>query len=112
MLYSESWFTMSSERSRRSIRVPLRLLIEIQDAAESLSGETIIVNLHGAPISTSIQLRIGMVLSVYVYLTDKGATCKVVYIDPEHPLCCGIELDKPRNIWGVPLPPVDWEEAA
>jgi len=34
---------------------------------------------------------------------------KVVYIDLERPRCCGIELDKPRNICGVPLPPTDWE---
>jgi hypothetical protein len=101
----------SSRHSRRSTRVPLRLLIDIQDAAESLTGETIIVNLHGALISTSIQLSVGMIISVHVYLTGKRAMCKVVYIDPENPLCCGIELDKPRNIWGMPLPPDDWEEA-
>ena len=52
-----------------------------------------------------------MIIALYMYLTDKRATCKVVYIDPENPLCCGIELDRPRNIWGVPLPPEDWEEA-
>lgn len=99
-------------RSRRSTRVPLILLIKIQGTAETLTGETIIVNSHGALISTSIQLSIGMTISVHVYLTDKRATCEVVCIDPENPLCCGIELDKPRNIWGVSLPPDDWEEAA
>jgi hypothetical protein len=30
--------------------------------------------------------------------------------NPKDPLQCGIELDEPRNIWGVPLPPGDWEE--
>jgi len=43
-------------------------MIEVQDAAESLPGETILVNLHGALISTSAQLNIGMRISVYVYL--------------------------------------------
>jgi hypothetical protein len=52
-----------------------------------------------------------MIITVHVYLTGKRATCKVVYIDPENPLCCGIELDKPRNIWGMLLPPDDWEDA-
>jgi hypothetical protein len=47
--------------------------------------------------------------SVYVYLTDKRATAKVVHIDTENSLRCGIELEKPWNIWGVPLPPDDWE---
>jgi hypothetical protein len=60
-------------------------------------------------ISTAIELGIGTTISVYVYLTDKRATAKVVHIDPKNPLCCGIELDKPRNIWGVSLPPDDWE---
>ncbi|MGA9507245.1 MAG: hypothetical protein WBV55_01230 [Candidatus Sulfotelmatobacter sp.] len=49
-----------------------------------------------------------MRISVYVYLTDKRSGARVVYIDPENPLHCGIELDKPQNIWGVPLPPDNW----
>ena len=99
-----------SRRSRRSTRVPLKILVEVQDRTESLPGETIMVNLHGALISISTQLNIGMTISVYVYLTDKRANAEVVYIDPENPMRCGIELDKPRNIWGVPLPPDDWKE--
>jgi PilZ domain len=110
-----AFHNMSSEpisrRSRRSTRVPLKVLIEVQDCAESLPGETIMVNLHGALISISTQLSIGMTISVYVYLTDKRAKAQVVYIDPENPMRVGIELDKPRNIWGVPLPPDDWKEA-
>jgi len=41
---------------------------------------------------------------------DVRAAARVVYIDPENALHCGIELAVPRNIWGVPLPPDDWEE--
>jgi hypothetical protein len=81
------------------------------DAAGSLPGETIIVNLHGALISTSTQLNIGMMISVHMYLTDKRARAQVVYIDPGNQLRCGIELEVPRNIWGVSLPPDDWEES-
>jgi hypothetical protein len=99
-----------SRESRRSTRVPLKVLIEVQDGAESLTGETVIVNLHGALISTSIELNAGMEISVYVYLTDKRARAQVVHVDPENPMRCGIELDKPQNIWGVFLPPDDWEE--
>jgi hypothetical protein len=44
------------------------------------------------------------------YLTDKRAGARVVYIDPKHPLHCGVALDEPRNVWGVSLPPDDWYE--
>jgi hypothetical protein len=36
----------------------------------------------------------------------------LVYIDPKDPLHCGIELDEPRNIWGVSVPPDNWDETA
>lgn len=96
--------------SRRSTRVPLKVVIALEGGAESLTceGETIVVNLHGALISTAIGLSVGMRISIHVYLTDKRARARVVYIHPANPLHCGIKLDKPRNIWGVPLPPDDW----
>jgi hypothetical protein len=45
-------------------------------------------------------------------LTDKRAAARVVYIDPKNPLRCGIELDEPRNIWGVSVPPDNWDETS
>ncbi|HEV2402212.1 MAG TPA: PilZ domain-containing protein [Candidatus Sulfotelmatobacter sp.] len=100
--------------SRRSTRVPLKVAIVVESGAESLTceGETIVVNLHGALLSTTIGLSVGMRISIHVYLTDKRAKARVVYADPENPLRCGVELDQPRNIWGVPLPPSDWDETA
>lgn len=97
--------------SRRSTRVPLKLTIAVEeDGTECLTcdGETIFVNLHGALISTAIALCCGTRISIHVYLTDKVAGARVVYVDPGSLLHCGIELDCPRNIWGVPLPPDDW----
>ena len=76
----------------------------------SCDGETVIVNLHGALISTAIPLRVGMRIEIHVILTDKRATARVVYLDPDRPRLCGIGLDKPENIWGVSLPPDDWED--
>ncbi len=73
-------------------------------------GETIVVNLHGALISTVIELQLGMILDIHVHLTSKHALAKVAYVDPAQPLHCGIELLKPQNIWGVSLPPDDWQE--
>jgi hypothetical protein len=97
-------------QSRRSTRVSLKVTIEIDGLAAPLrtEGETIIVNLHGALISTATALDVGVRISVHVYLTDKRATAHVVYIEPENLLHCGIELEKPQNIWGVSLPPEDW----
>jgi hypothetical protein len=73
-------------------------------------GETILVNLHGALILTSQGLSAGSNISIHVQLSDKRANARVVYVDPQDPLCCGIELDVPRNIWGVSLPPDDWHD--
>ncbi|HSY91086.1 MAG TPA: PilZ domain-containing protein [Candidatus Binatus sp.] len=100
--------------SRRSTRVPLKVVIAIEEGNGSLSceGVTIIVNLHGALIATAIGLSAGTKISIHVHMTDKRSAARVVYVDPENPLHCGIELEKPRNIWGVPLPPDDWEGIA
>jgi hypothetical protein len=101
-----------SGESRRSTRVPLKVLIKAQGIAEPLicEGETIIVNLHGALISTAIALSAGMKIEIDVYLTGKHANAEVVYVDPEKPLHCGIALAIPQNIWGIFLPPEDWHE--
>ncbi len=106
--------TATFRESRRSTRVPLKVLITVEGAAESRTCEvsTIVVNLHGALIAIAIGLSTGMRISIHVYLTDKRATARVVYVDPRNTLLCGIELEEPRNIWGVPLPPDDWEGTA
>jgi hypothetical protein len=99
--------------SRRSTRVPLKLVIEAQSITEHLTceGETIVVNLHGALISTSVALSVGMKIKIHVYLTGNHANAEVVYVDPKNPMHCGIALEVPRNIWGIPLPPEDWDES-
>ena len=97
---------------RRSTRVALKVVIEAQGIGEPLTcgGETIIVNLHGALISTAVALSVGMKIEIHVYLTGKRANAEVVYVDPEKPLRCGIALAIPQNIWGISLPPKDWHE--
>ena len=100
--------------SRRSlrVRVPLKVFIAIDGAEDSLNyeGETIVVNLHGALISTSLHVSVGTRISIHVYLTDKRATARVIYVDSA--MRCGIELEEPRNIWGVPLPPDNRDDTA
>jgi hypothetical protein len=68
------------------------------------------VNLHGALISTDLALSVGMKISIHVILTDKHAKARVIYVDPKNGLRCGIELDEPRNIWGIALHPDDRDE--
>ena len=106
--------TAPFRESRRSTRVPLKVAIEVDDGSERLAceGDTVVVNLHGALISTALGLAVGMRISIHVYLTDKRAKAHVVYVDPQNSLHCGIELEQPQNIWGVPLPPDDWDETA
>jgi hypothetical protein len=101
-----------SGESRRSTRVRLKVLIEAQGIAEPLicQGETIVVNRHGALISTAVSLRVGMRIEIHVIPTDKHAPADVVYVDPDQPLVCGIGLVKPENIWGLSFPPDDWHE--
>ena len=73
-------------------------------------GETFVVNLHGALLSTTTALACDMQISIEVSLTAKQAGARVVYLAPQNQLICGIELDQPQNIWGVSLPPDDWDE--
>ena len=100
--------------TRRSTRVHLKVGIEVVSGDKHLTcdGETIVVNLHGALIATTVGLSMGMSILIHVILTDKRANARVVHVDPENLLHCGIELERPRNIWGVPLPPDDWEEVS
>jgi hypothetical protein len=100
-------------RERRgSTRVRLNVEIEAKRITEPFicEGETHVVNLQGALISTTVPLRVGMEIEIYVMLTEKRAAAKVVYVDPDHPGHCGIMLAEPQNIWGVSLPPDDWHE--
>ena len=50
------------------------------------------VNLHAALLSTAVALRVGMSISMQVFLTDKGSEARVVWIDSPSSLRCGPEL--------------------
>ena len=90
----------------------MKVVIVAQGIIQTLTceGETIMVNLHGALVSTAIPLSEGMKIEIKVILTGKRADAEVVYVDPEQSLHCGIALAKPANIWGLSLPPDDWYE--
>jgi len=104
---------MSSDAARerrRSTRVRLKVAIEAQGVADPLKceGDTEVVDLHGAFISTAIALRVGMIVDIRVGLTGKCARATVVYVNPEQPRFCGVSLEQSQNIWGILLPPDDW----
>lgn len=104
--------TRIAGKFRRSTRVPLRIVISIQGQSESIScdGETITVNRHGALIFSSIPLHIEVKMEILVVRTSQRANARVVYVDPDRPRVCGIALEKPENIWGVIVPPDDWNQ--
>jgi len=99
---------------RRSTRVPLKVIIEAKGVTEPLTcdGETLVVNLHGALISTAVPLRVGMKIQIHVFMTNTRGAADVVHVDPTRPRLCGIGLVIPENIWGVEAPPDDWREDA
>ena len=98
--------------SRRSTRVPLKVVLSARGLSGRLTcdGETIVVNRHGALISSTVPLRIGLKIEIHVVITDKRASAEVVYLDAEQPFVCGVALEKPENIWGLSFPPDDWFE--
>jgi hypothetical protein len=101
-----------AHESRRSTRIQLKVVIEAKGVTEPLTcdGETIVVNRHGALISSAVPLRVGMKIQIHVIPTSTRAAADVVYVDPDRPRVCGIGLVSPENIWGLSLPPDDWYE--
>ena len=97
---------------RRSTRVPLKVLIAARALNKPFTceGETIVVNRHGALILCMLPLHVGLEIEVTVIITDKRAPAVVVFVDPDRPFVCGIALESPENIWGVTLPPDDWDD--
>jgi len=76
-----------ARESRKSTRVQLKVRIEAKGLTEPLTceGKTIVVNLHGARMSTTMSLDVGMRIEIHVILTDKRALAQVVYVDPDWP---------------------------
>lgn len=101
-----------SHETRRSTRVPIKIRVETSGISEPLTceGETVVVSNHGALISTTLALHLGMRIEIHVVLTDKRAPAQVVYLNPDSPQYSGIALERPANIWGIDFPPSDWKD--
>lgn len=95
---------------RRSTRIPTDVLVEVQGEGFAYAGETITVNLHGALVRIAAPLKRGDRVTIHVHRTGKSATGAVVFASGESQF--GIELEMPDNIWGVAIPPADWNPLA
>lgn len=104
---------------RRSSRVAIAIPISIsgKDAADIAFKEkarTIVINKHGAKVSTFHHLALGTELTVENQLLGRSAQATVVWLGdrraPKGPMEIGIQLAEAQNLWGIELPPEDWQE--
>ena len=101
--------------TRRSTRVRARIPVQITslDPARpvSLSGETLIVNVHGCAARFPQALEVGTPVRLQVRETE--ATARVAVCLPlgekSSEWVLGFDLDAPGNIWGVEPCPEDWK---
>lgn len=101
---------LDSRRSTRvatDVQVALDVVMEMSGGNSRYAGKTVKVNLHGALLTTVAPLKLGDQLTVHVHLTGKSARARVVFAKDDSSQF-GIELGTPENIWGVALPPQDW----
>ena len=98
--------------SRRSSRIPLVIPILVAGVHPETGvrfealGKTLVVNQHGALISTISALMVGMRLCITVETSGKSVWARVVWDTAQNEGRYGIELDTPDNPWGIS--PDDW----
>lgn len=94
---------------RRSTRIPtdVNVLVEVHGEEFAYAGETITVNLHGALVRIAAPLKRGDRVTLHVHRTGKSAAGAVVFANSGISQF-GVELEEPDNIWGVAVPPPDW----
>ena len=63
-------------------------------------GETIVVNRHGALISSSVHLRVGMMIEIHVIMTDKSAPDRRTFGEHLFHRTTGTKVAINREIYG------------
>ncbi len=91
--------------SRVSVRVPLKLTLEIEGEDFKCEGETVLVNQHGALITASAPLQPGSRIWINVYITCKRCAARIIYRSQTEPNQYGVKLETSGSIWGVSLTP-------
>ena len=104
---------------RRSTRISIAIPITIsgKDAngrAFKENTRTIILNKHGAKIVTVHQLALGAEVLLENRALGRAAQTTVAWLgdrpSAREPAEVGIQLVEAENIWGIELPPDDWQE--
>ena len=104
---------------RRSTRISIAIPITItgKDANGRLFKEntrTVILNKHGAKIVTVHQLALGAEVLLENRALGRTAKTTVAWLGDRQssrdPTEVGIQLMEAENIWGIELPPDDWQE--
>ncbi|MGH6628110.1 MAG: hypothetical protein ACREB3_00075, partial [Burkholderiales bacterium] len=107
-----------SGAGRRSTRISIAIPITIsgKDASGRAFREntrTVILNKHGAKIVTVHQLALGTELTLENRALGRTAKTTVTWLgdrpSPREPAELGIQLAEAENIWGIDLPPDDWQ---
>ena len=109
----------SATPERRSTRISIAIPLTItgEDTAGVKFKEkarTVVINKQGAKISTYHNLALGADLTVENQLLGRSAHATVVWLGekraPRGPMEIGIQLSEAQNLWGIELPPEDWQE--
>jgi hypothetical protein len=93
--------------NRRSSRISREIQISISGihpetgAHFQAVGKTLVVNKHGALISTIPGLKSGMQLCITVAASGKSAGAQVVWDGARGDGRYGIELETPDNLWDI-----------
>jgi hypothetical protein len=113
LLHSEGCLFLSNQSEplpnpgievRRSSRIPLVIRIVVAGIHPETRlyfqavGNTLVVNRHGALISTIPGLQSGMWLCITVATSGKSARARVVWDIPQSEGRYGIELETPENL--------------
>jgi hypothetical protein len=116
LLSSQSELLLNPRLSnRRSSRISLEIQILVSGIHDETgirfeaAGKTLVVNKHGALISTIPGLKAGMRLCITVASGGKSAWAKVVWDSARPEGRYGIELETPENLWKMFVSPADWE---
>ena len=123
LLHSEGCLFLSNQSEplpepavgdRRSSRIPLVIRIVVAGIHPETRlyfqavGNTLVVNRHGALISTIPGLQSGMRLNVTVVTNGKSVRARVIWDSARSEGRYGIELETPENLWKILFPPADW----
>ena len=105
---SMAWAHANQRRSSRlllSVRIVVSGANRENGISFEASGNTLVVNKHGALIRTIEGLSQGMKILVTVPSRNQSVRARVVWSNPALEGKYGIEFESPCDLWGVCFPP-------